>query len=136
MFLEWYNFFFFNLFINFCLKKNINTLFICDLTLILKLFPYELILSLSFFLISIGLWSSCINKNNLFKVILSLEVIYLGIIFFFIVIGLLTLQIKCFLITLIIFSTAAAETAVLLSLLINLFTFNYTITFSSLNNLS
>ena len=86
-------------------------------------------------MIVIGIWSACINKNNLFKLILSLEIIYLGISFLFILIGLINLDIKCFIITLIIFSSAAAETALVLSLLISLFTFNRTINISGLNNL-
>ena len=72
----------------------------------------------------------------MFKTILSLELIYLGINLFFITLGLITLDIKSFIITLLIFSSAASETIIILSLLISLFTFNKTIHITSLNNLN
>ena len=131
----WLNFFFFNIITNFFFKLKTINFFFFKINIILNIIPYEFLLFISFLLIVIGIWSACINKNNLFKLILSLEIIYLGISFLFILIGLINLDIKCFIITLIIFSSAAAETALVLSLLISLFTFNRTINISGLNNL-
>lgn len=113
----------------------INYLFM-KTSFIIHILPYEYLINLSFFLILLGLWGACINKANLFKTILSLELIYLGINLFFITIGLITLDIKSFIITLLIFSSAASETIIILSLLISLFTFNKTIHLRSLNNLN
>lgn len=131
----WLNLFFFNIITNFFFKLKTINFFFFKINIILNIIPYEFLLFISFLLIVIGIWSACINKNNLFKLILSLEIIYLGISFLFILIGLINLDIKCFIITLIIFSSAAAETALVLSLLISLFTFNRTINISGLNNL-
>lgn len=132
----WLNFFIFNIIGSFFLKLKTFNLIFTKINIILNIIPYEFLLILSFSLIIIGIWSSCINKNNIFKVILSLEIVYLGISFLFILIGLINLDIKCFIITLIIFSSAAAETALILSLLISLFTFNRTINIGGLNNLT
>lgn len=123
------------MFLSFWLNTFFFKLLIFKITIILNILPYEFLLSLSFSLILIGLWSSCINKNNLFKIILSLEIIYLGLGLLFIFIGLINLDLKCYIITLLIFASAAAETVVVLSLLILFFSFNYSINSSSLNNL-
>ena len=101
----WLNLFFFNIITNFFFKLKTINFFFFKINIILNIIPYEFLLFISFLLIVIGIWSACINKNNLFKLILSLEIIYLGISFLFILIGLINLDIKCFIITLIIFSS-------------------------------
>ena len=136
MFISWFYSFFFNIIIFFLAKLNFLNLGLNKTYIIINLLPYELLLFLSFNLIIIGIWAAFINKNNIFKIILSLELIYLGISIFFITTGLLTLDIKCFLITLLIFSAGAAETVIVLSLLISLYNFNRSINISSLNNLT
>ena len=136
MFISWFYSFFFNIIIFFLVKLNFLNLGLNKTYIIINLLPYELLLFLSFNLIIVGIWAACINKNNIFKIILSLELIYLGISIFFITTGLLTLDIKCFLITLLIFSAGAAETVIVLSLLISLYNFNRSINIHSLNNLT
>lgn len=133
--LSWFFFYISNIIGFFFFKLKFLNKLILKINIIFVLLPYEFLIILSFFLIIIGIWSSCINKNNLFKIILSLELIYLGISFLFILIGLINLDLKCFIITLLIFSAGAAETVLVLSLLICLFTFNRSINISSLNNL-
>lgn len=131
----WYKFYFNNIIIIFFFKLKIINLLITNVTIVLAVIPFELLLFLSFSLIIIGLWSACINQNNLFKTILSLEITYLGISLLFITVGLINLDLKCFIIALILFSVGAAETVLILSLLIALFTFNRSIKIESLNNL-
>ena len=83
---------------------------------------------------ALGLLGAIINKNNLFKLILSLELIFLSVNIFIILIGLSTLNLNCFIIALILFASTAAESVVILSLLIAIFNFNRTINLSTLSN--
>lgn len=89
---------------------------------------------ISFSLVILGLFGSLINKNNLFKLLLSLELIFLGITLFIIFLGLFLLDIRCFIIALILFATTAAESVIILSLLIAIFNLNRTINLNTLSN--
>lgn len=92
------------------------------------------LISITFSLIFLGFIGALINKNNLFKLLLCLELLFLGVNLFIIILGLLLLDIKCFIIALILFASTAAESVIILSLLIAIFNLNRTINLNTLSN--
>lgn len=105
-------------------------------SLILSNIPSDFLYFLVFLIFSLGLLGAIINKHCILKMILSLELIYLSLNLFFIFIGLINYDLKGFIISLLLFSSAAAETVLILALLVALFGFNKNTLHQNLNNLT
>jgi NADH-quinone oxidoreductase subunit K len=118
-------------------NNNINTLdhsiFIFNEFIELNFIILSVILSITLFLI--GIFNMILNINNLLIALLNIELIFLGLSILFISISLLLGDPKGQIYALLILSTAAAESAIGLGLLIALYRLCGSISITKVNNL-